>query len=73
MMFPDLDRLQLNKPLAGHAFEVLVESRGIGASSRQVKTKPDGWDECTACESYRECHDLSMARPALGAALAART
>lgn len=71
-MFPDLDRLDANKPLAGKAFNVLVESHGIVVSSRQVTVRPDGWDECTACENYRDCYDLSMARLALATALAAR-
>ena len=53
-MFPDLGRAAHNKPLAGKAFEVLVESRGIGVSSRQVAVRTDGWDECTACENYRD-------------------
>jgi hypothetical protein len=72
-MFPDLDRLDINKPLAGKVFEVLVESRGIGVSSRQVAVWPEGWDECTACENHRDCYDLSMAKLALTTALAGRT
>ncbi len=72
-MFPDLDRMDVNKPLAGKAFDVLVESRGIGVSSRQMTVRPDGWDECTTCENYRDCYDLSMAKLALTMALAVRT
>ena len=72
-MFPDLSRLDVNRPLAGKALQVLVESRGIGVSSRQVTVRPDGWDECTACKSYRDCYDLSMAKLALATALDART
>ena len=71
-MFPNLDRVDLNKPSSGKAFDVLVESHGIGVSSRQVTVRPEGWDECTACENYRDCYDLSMARLALATALAAR-
>ncbi len=72
-MFPDLDRVELNKPSSGKAFDVLVESRGIGVSSCQVTVRPEGWDECTACGNYRDCYDLSMAKLALTTALAART
>ena len=72
-MFPDLSRLDLNKPLAGKALQVLVESHGIGVSSRQVTVRRDGWDECTACENYRDCYDLSMAKLMLAMALEART
>ena len=72
-MFPDLDRLDPNKPLVGKAFYVLVESHGIGASSRQVAVRPEGRDECAACENYRDCYDLSMAMLALTTALPVRT
>ena len=72
-MFPDLNALERNCPLEGKAFAVLVRSRGIGVSSRELTLKPKGWDECTACEHYRDCYDLSMAKLALDAALASRT
>ena len=71
-MFPDLGRLELNKPLHGQAFEVFVESRGIGVSSRQVRVRPEGWEACTSCERYRDCYDLSMAKMTLALALEAR-
>jgi hypothetical protein len=72
-MFPDLGRLEFNKPLRGRAFEVLVESLGIGVSSRQVNIRPEGWEACTSCEHYRDCYDLSMAMLALATAVEART
>lgn len=72
-MFPDLSRLDLNKPLAGKALQALVESHGIGVSSRQVAVRRDGRDECTAYENYRDCYDLSVAKLALAMALEART
>jgi len=71
-MFPDMDQVNLNKPLAGKAFDVLVESQGIGVSPRQVTVRPESWDECTAFESYRDCYDLSMAKLALTTALDSR-
>lgn len=71
-MFPDLERLDANAPLAGKAFEVLVESHLIGIASRQVKVRPDGWAECANCERYRDCYDLSMAKLALAMALRIR-
>lgn len=72
-MFPDLDRLEVNRPLAGKAFEVLVRSLGIGVASRRVTVRPDEWSECTACEGYRDCYDLSMAKLALATGLGSRT
>lgn len=41
-MLPDLRRLELNRPLESRALEVLVESSGIGVSSRQVNVRPVG-------------------------------
>lgn len=71
-MFPNLDRVDLNQPSSGKAFDVLVESHGLGVSCRQVTVRPEGWDECTACEVYRDGYDLSMASLALATVLDAR-
>ncbi len=61
-MFPDLDRLENNCPLQGHAFTVLVESMGMGVSGRAITVNADRWKTCVACEHYRDCYDLSMAK-----------
>ena len=61
-MFPDLDRLEDNRPLQGKAFTVKIESRGIGVSGRTVTVNTDGWTACVACERYRDCYDLSMGK-----------
>lgn len=61
-MFPDLDRLERNCPLQGKAFAVLVQSKGIGVSGRTVTVNADQWRTCVACEHYRDCYDLSMAK-----------
>ena len=60
-MFPDLDRLEHNRPLEGKVFTVRVESKGIGASGRGVRVDAAKWEKCVACERYRDCYDLSMA------------
>ena len=72
-MLPDLDCLEDNRALAGKAFEVLVESRGVGLAARRIEVRPDGWAVCVDCEHYRDCYDLSMAKLALATALAVRT
>jgi hypothetical protein len=72
-MFPDLGRLDCNRPSTGEAFEVPVESHGLGVAARRVKVRPDGWDACTACENDRDCYDVSKAVLTLAAAVAART
>jgi hypothetical protein len=61
-MFPDVDRLENNCPLQGQAFTVLVESKGIGVSGRAITVNSDRWKMCVACERYRDCYDLSMAK-----------
>jgi len=61
-MFPDLDRLEDNQPLRGRVFEVLLESKGIGLSGRSITADPEQWKRCVACEQYRGCYDLSMAK-----------
>ena len=64
-MFPDLDRLEPNQPLEGRAFVVAYTKHGFGVQGRSLTVKPDQWRECTACPSYRDCYDLSMAKLAL--------
>jgi hypothetical protein len=62
LMFPDLDRLENNQPLAGAAFTVLVESKGLGVSGRSVSVDQAKWRQCVACQRYRDCYDLSVAK-----------
>jgi hypothetical protein len=61
-MFPDLSQVRYNKPAEGVAFRVLITSLGIGVQGRDVEVKRDGWEHCVACERYRDCYDLSMAK-----------
>jgi hypothetical protein len=68
-MFPDLSRLEYNKPIEGRVFSVLVKSVGIGVQSRAIRVKTDEWRKCVTCESYHDCYDLSMAKLLLYGAL----
>lgn len=61
-LFPDPSHRELNQPLEGRAFTVLLESRGIGAPQRTVRLKPQEWAECVRCERYHDCYELSMAK-----------
>jgi hypothetical protein len=72
-MFPDLDRLDYNRPIGGKAFTVQIQSKGIGVSGRSVGVDLQQWDKCTACNEYRNCYDLSMAKLLLTHALASVT
>ena len=68
-MFPDLERLEYNRPAQGKAFRVLVESKGIGVSRRSVEVDREQWDRCVACPCHRDCYDLSLARLLLAQAV----
>jgi hypothetical protein len=72
-MFPNLDRVEYNRPLQGKAFTLLAQSNGIGVSGRSVEVDPEQWDKCTDCDQYRNCYDLSMAKLLLSHALASAT
>jgi hypothetical protein len=72
-MFPDLDRLNDNAVLRGQVFRVLVTSQGIGISGRKVEVDAEQWLRCVACEQYRNCYDLSIAKLLLRLALHSTT
>ncbi len=61
-MFPDFTRLEKNKKCESQAFAALVVSHGIGVQGRSLEVKQEGWEKCVACEHYRPCYDLSMAK-----------
>jgi hypothetical protein len=68
-IFPDLSRLEWNKPCQGKAFTVLVTTLGIGVKSRQVDLDQAAWEKCRRCPSYGSCYDVGMAKLALTHAL----
>ena len=68
-MFPDMSRLEFNRPCRGKAFTVLVTSMGIGVESRKLEVKEAELDACQACPVYRMCYDLCMAKLSLNNAL----
>ncbi len=61
-MFPDLNRLHVNKPCAGKVFSSLAKSEGIGVQSLNVLVDQEQWAKCEACWCYRSCYDLSMGK-----------
>jgi hypothetical protein len=71
-LFPDLSRVEFNKPCAGRAFAVQVNSCGLGVQSREMKVDETAWEECVRCPDYRPCYDLSTAKLVLGEALQSR-
>ena len=41
---------------------VLVECQGVAVTGRKITVNRDQWSNCVACEHYRNCYDLSMAK-----------
>jgi len=68
-MFPDLSRLEYNRPCKGKAFTALATSQGIGVQSRSLTVDEEQWDACQKCPVCRSCYDLCMARVSLRSAL----
>ena len=69
-MFPDLSRLEYNRPCKGKAFTALATSQGIGTQSRNLTVDDSAWASCQACAVYRSCYELCMAKLTLNGALA---
>ena len=68
-MFPDLTRLEYNRPCRGKAFAALATSHGIGVQSWDLAVDEAGWDACQQCPVYRSCYDLCSALLALKSAM----
>ena len=64
-LFPDLDRLEPNRPCRGKVFTVLIRSAGVGVQSRDLTVDEAQWETCQACPWYRSCYDLGSARLSL--------
>ena len=54
--------MRYNQKLEGQAFDVLVESAGIGAQRKTIIFKPDGWAKCAASPEFEECYRIGIAK-----------
>jgi len=68
-MFPDLSRLEHNRPCKGKVFTALATSQGIGVQSRNLTVDDSEWASCQLCPVYQSCYDLCMAQLSLRSAL----
>jgi hypothetical protein len=59
-IFPDFAGSKINQSLRGRVFSTLIQSVGIGIQSRSSKVDLEQWENCTECEHYRTCYDLSL-------------
>ena len=64
-MFPDLSRLNINRPTEGKAFSVFVEKIGCGVQRRELHFKQEEWERCEGCSSFDGCYHLSAAKSLL--------
>jgi hypothetical protein len=64
-MFPDLSRLNINRPTEGKAFSVFVEKVGCAVQRREMHVKQEEWNKCEECESFDRCYHLSAAKTLL--------
>ena len=68
-ILPEFDHLKLNKPCHGKAFDVEVESVGLGIQGHNVIPNMAEWIKCQDCLQYKSCYDFCMARLNLSVAL----
>ena len=61
-LFPDFSELTHNRVAHGCAFDVLVESHGIGVQRKTITFKPEAWNACAHSPQFEECYRLSMAK-----------
>ncbi|MCU1219004.1 MAG: hypothetical protein JWN42_201 [Candidatus Angelobacter sp.] len=61
-IYPDLEQLQFQKPLAGKVFQICVRSQGPGHRDRKLDIDMKAWDSCQRCEDFRNCYDFSLAK-----------
>ena len=60
-MYPDLERFQFGKPLAGKVFQTTVNTMGPGHRDRKLDIDRDAWEVCRRCEDFPNCLDFSNA------------
>jgi hypothetical protein len=61
-IYPDLERLQFGKTLAGKVFQISIRSQGPGHRDRKLDIDLNAWQGCQQCEDFRNCYDFSMAK-----------
>jgi len=70
-LLPDLSALKFNRPTEGKAFDVFIESFGVGVQRRELRVKQDQWEHCEQCPSFDGCYRLSVAKSVLWTGLLA--
>ena len=68
-IFPDLEKMSINKEIQGKVFSVELFSRGIGIHSREVHPDVEQWNACRKCKTFDSCYWFSHAKLSLYTAL----
>lgn len=61
-LFPDFSKLEHNRRAEGQAFDVLIESCGVGVQRKTIVFKANGWAQCASAPGFDECYRLSIAK-----------
>jgi len=61
-IFPDLEKLSINKEIQGKVFSVKLVSLGIGINSREIHPDIKQWNACRKCEIFDSCYSFSQAK-----------
>ena len=61
-IFPNLDHLQYNQHCKGKVFSVIVESKGLGHTSKRIEVNESEWTACRECKYVDSCHELCKAK-----------
>jgi hypothetical protein len=61
-IYPDLEKFQFAKPLAGKVFQITVDTIGPGQRDRTLTIDTDAWEDCRQCEDFQNCFDFSSAK-----------
>jgi hypothetical protein len=61
-IYPDLERFQFSKPIAGKVFHISVDTLGAGHRDRKLEIDVEAWQDCRKCEDFRNCLDFSNAK-----------
>jgi hypothetical protein len=61
-IYPDLTQIQFGKVIAGKVFRLRIDTIGAYYRERNLESNVREWQECQACEDFRNCYDFSTAK-----------
>lgn len=61
-LFPDVSKLEYNRPNQAKVATINIESHGIGIQKRGLAIDQQRWEECLQCGRFDDCYKLSIAK-----------